>query len=54
MKAEPGSKPPPPKPVDPLRQHGVGPVLLAVYLFGLVILQFLLVSLGTKSALRSC
>jgi hypothetical protein len=40
--------------VDPLRQCGMGPTLLTFYLFGLVILQFVLVSLGTKSSLRSC
>jgi hypothetical protein len=54
MKAEQSGKPPPPKPVDPLRQYGVGPALLAVYVFGLVILQFILVSLGAKSPLGSC
>ena len=54
MKAEPGSKPPTPKPVDPLRQYGIGPALLVFYLFGLIIIQFLLVSLGSKPPLRSC
>jgi len=47
-------KQPPAVRVDPLRQCGMGPTLLTFYLFGLVILQFVLVSLGTKSSLRSC
>ena len=50
----PQEKPPPAARVDPLRQCGMGPTLLTFYLFGLVILQFVLVSLGTKSSLRSC
>ena len=45
---------PAPTAIDPLRQLGVGPVFLAVYMLGLVALQFFLVSLGTKPFLRSC
>lgn len=44
----------PRRPVEPLRQFGMGPTLLVVYALGLVMLQFVLVSLGTKPALRSC
>lgn len=44
----------PKQPAEPLRQLGMGPTLLVVYALGLVMLQFVLVSLGTKSALRSC
>lgn len=40
--------------VDPLRQYGIGPLLLTLYLFSLVILQFLLVSLGVKPSMRTC
>ena len=40
-------------PAEPLREHGIGPVLLMVYLSGLIGMQFLLVSLGQKSVL-SC
>ena len=40
--------------VEPLRQYGIGPLLLTLYLFSLVILQFLLVSLGVKPSLRTC
>lgn len=44
----------PKRPVEPLRQFGMGPTLLVVYTLGLVMLQFVLVSLGAKSSLRSC
>ena len=40
--------------VEPLRQFGIGPLLLTLYLFSLVILQFLLVSVGVKPSLRTC
>jgi hypothetical protein len=40
--------------VEPLRQYGLGPTLLSFYLFSLVILQFLLVSLGVKPSVGTC
>lgn len=44
----------PKRPVEPLRQFGIGPALLSAYALGLVMLQFVLVSLGSKSSLGSC
>ncbi len=55
MKPEPGpGESKPKRPVEPLRQFGLGPTLLVVYALGLVMLQLVLVSLGAKSSLRSC
>lgn len=42
------------RPVEPLRQFGLGPTLLVAYSLGLVMLQFVLLSLGPKSSLRAC
>jgi hypothetical protein len=41
------------KPLEPLRENGVGPFLLMVYVTGLIVMQSLLISLGQKSVL-SC
>ena len=43
-----------PRPVEPLRQYGVGPVLLSVYTISLAVLHFLLVTLGPKPSMLSC
>jgi hypothetical protein len=43
-----------PKAVEPLRQLGVGPVLLAAYALVLVALHFTLVATGSKPFLGSC
>ena len=43
----------PPRPPNPLREYGYGPVFLVVYMAGLAFLQFLLADLGKKSAV-SC
>jgi hypothetical protein len=40
--------------VEPLRQFGFGPTLLACYTLGLVMLQMILVSLGSKTSLQGC
>ena len=44
----------PRRPVEPLRQFGMGPTLLVAYSLGLVMLQFVLISLGPKASLRTC
>lgn len=41
-------------PTEPLRQLGMGPALLVLYTLGLVMLQLVLVSLGSKSSLSGC
>jgi hypothetical protein len=51
--ARPAAEPRPVRPPNPLREYGYGPVLLLVYVMGLVTLQFLLAGLGKKSAV-SC
>ena len=43
----------PPRPLNPLREYGYGPVCLMIYVMGLASLQFLLAGLGKKSAV-SC
>lgn len=42
------------KAVEPLRQVGMGPALLAAYVLLLAVLQFTLVTLGNKPFLGSC
>lgn len=42
------------KVVEPLRQVGMGPALLAAYVLLLAVLQFTLVTLGNKPFLGSC
>jgi hypothetical protein len=44
----------PQRPVEPLRQFGFGPTLLVSYTFGLVMLQMILVGLGSKTLLQGC
>lgn len=48
------SAPEKPKPVEPLRQFGVGPTLLAGYALVVVALHFTLVAYGKKPFLGSC
>lgn len=48
------AEPKPQPPAEPLRQYGMGPALLVFYTLGLVMLQLVLVSLGSKSSLRGC
>ena len=58
-----GRPPRPPQPIpaepaapaiEPLRAYGVGPSMLVFYSFSLVVIHFLLVGLGPKSALQPC
>lgn len=42
------------KAVEPLRQVGMGPALLAAYVLLLAVLQFTLVTLGNRPFLGSC
>ena len=39
---------------EPLRGQGIGPALLSLYLAGLVVIEFLLVTFGNKTILHSC
>jgi hypothetical protein len=39
---------------EPLREYGIGPAMLVFYSVSLVVIHFLLVGLGPKSALQSC
>lgn len=48
------AEPAPPPAIEPLRAYGVGPSLLVFYSFSLVVIHFLLVGLGPKSALQPC
>lgn len=43
-----------PRAVEPLRQFGVGPALLAGYVLLLAVLQFALVATGNRPFLGSC
>lgn len=54
MKPAPKDEQKPPRPVEPLRQYGMGPALLVFYTLGLVMLQLVLVSLNSRSSLQGC
>ena len=54
MRQVPKDESKPQRPVEPLRQFGFGPTLLACYTLGLVMLQMILVSLGSKTSLQGC